>query len=361
MEGVLDVSAVACGSDHAGFVVGGRLHTYGSNGHQQLGHDRDGAAPAPVLIEAEDGHRPAVLQVALGAYHSAAVTEGGALWTWGWGGSFWGGAGALGHGTNPARPTPTLVQRFVEYGEEVRQVACGAQHTLVLTEEGRLYSTGLGKFGRLGRGEMTSELEFEEVEYFNSSNDSVLNPSDATTVVKVDAGSNFSAAMSAQGELWVWGRNDYGQIALGREAMRDMNSAERYPRLVKSLPLEGHQVVDFACGEHHVVALTSAGAIYEWGNRRQFEPQALTLPSRYERGLKNLVRVVAGDSASFALTADGRLYSWGSRASGCLVQDPGGPEVVAAPVLVPPECFGGAQVIDVAASRGHCLAITLGP
>lgn len=45
-----------------------------------------------------------------------------------------------------------LVRRFVELAEEVQQVACGAQHTIVLTDTGRLYSTGRGEFGRLGRG-----------------------------------------------------------------------------------------------------------------------------------------------------------------------------------------------------------------
>ena len=35
------------------------------------------------------------------------------------------------------------------------------------------------------------------------------------------------------------------------QAMGDMYSAERFPRLVRALPSEGHKVVDFACGEHH--------------------------------------------------------------------------------------------------------------
>jgi len=359
VEEVSDVTAVACGSNHSGFVSGGRLHTFGSNAQQQLGRDGAPSEAAPVLIRAEDGHCPAVLQADFGGYHSAAVTEGGALWTWGWGGSFWSGAGALGHGTSDARPVPTLVERFVEEGQEVRQVVCGFQHTLVLTDQGRLYSTGKGQYGRLGRSELRDELEFEDIEYFDSSNDSILNPVEATQIVKLGAGSNFSAAMSSHGELWIWGRNDYGQLGQGEQAMTSAESAARYPRMIRSLPLEGHRIVDFACGEHHVVALTSSGAIYEWGNRHWLEPHPVSLPSRYDAGLKNLSRVFAGDRVSFALTTDGRLYSWGLRLSGCLAHGPESPEQLFEPVLIAPETFAGQRVVDLAVGRGRCLAVTV--
>lgn len=74
------------------------------------------------------------------------------------------------------------------------------------------------------------------------------------------------------------------QLGGGLESVVSPSAAARYPRMIRSLPLEGHRVVDFACGEHHVVALTSAGAIYEWGNRQYLEPQPVSLPSRYEVG-----------------------------------------------------------------------------
>ena len=42
-------------------------------------------------------------------------------------------------------------------------------------------------------------------------------PGDPARICKIGCGENFSAAMSEQGELWVWGRNDYGQLGLGEE------------------------------------------------------------------------------------------------------------------------------------------------
>lgn len=37
---------------------------------------------------------------------------------------------------------------------------------------------------------------------------------------------------------------------------------------MRHLPMEGHVFRDFACGDRHIVAVTTAGAIYEWGDRR---------------------------------------------------------------------------------------------
>ena len=62
------------------------------------------------------------------------------------------------------------------------------------------------------------------------------------------------------------------------QAMGDMYSAERFPRLVRSLPLEGHKIVDFACGEHHVVALAADGSLFEWGDRSWLEPHKVLPP-----------------------------------------------------------------------------------
>lgn len=357
VEDVQGVSAVACGPTHSAFIADGVLHTGGSNSHGQLGWDESeqtgtsSSSSCPgfrtVTLEAEDGYCPSALSVSLGGYHSAVITEGGALWTFGWGGSFWGGAGALGLGTSESRPRPTLVSLFVEYQEEAQQVACGDVHTMVLTADGRLYSAGKGEHGRLGRGDIDDSLEFEEMDFFFHSNDSVLNPSGgATRIVKIDCGDNFSGALSQDGELWIWGRNDYGQLGQGVEACLSSSASSSYPRLIRTLPLEGHRIVDFECGRHHLVALTSAGVIYEWGNRKHLEPCPLTLPSRYEAGIKNLQRVVAGDGISFALTAEGRVYAWGL---------PGGEATW--PTLLPEETFGGRPVLQLAAGPRECLAI----
>ncbi|CAE8693212.1 unnamed protein product, partial [Polarella glacialis] len=326
MEKGHGVSAAACGSGHSAFVVGGKLFTFGSNESGVLGREAGSgdAQPGHVVIEASDGHRPACQQISLGSKHSAAITEGGVLWTWGYGGSFWYGAGALGLSKRQEVVRPEMVQTFVQRGVEVKQVACGGMHTIVLDTQGRLFTTGEGKHGRLGRGSMfmLEELEFGEVTFFSQNQDSVMNPGEEPQIIKVDAGQNFSAALSRHGEIWVWGANDSGQLGMGQLVMAVKDFGMKYPFLIRTLPLEGHSLQDIACGENHMIAVTTAGAIYEWGARRYFEPRPISLPSRYQDGIKGIVKLAAGDRCSFALTNSGKLYSWGEKSTGCLLLGP---------------------------------------
>jgi len=350
-----NIQTAACGGSHSAFVIDGMLYTYGSNKFQQLGRGAPEVAE-PGAIEAED--LPPVMQVSLGGHHSAALTTSGELFTWGWGGSFWYGAGGLGQGTRDAWPSPGRVELFAELEEKVTAVACGAQHTLALTESGALYATGKGDFGRLGRGDTSDELNFEELDYFREAQDSILEPEVQTTIARIGAGSNFSAALSTSGELWVWGRNDQGQMGLGEEAMGDMYSAERYPRLVRGLAADGHRIVDFACGEHSLLVTTDTGHIYEWGGRTWLEPHRVQIPEQYVESLSNVVKLAAGDKFNFALSADGTLYSWGVKSSGCLAQGEDCAKTIVFPTPISAETFGHQKVVDIVASKSRCLAIT---
>merc|ERR1712113_543576 len=138
----------------------------------------------------------------------------------------------------------------------------------------------------------------------------------------------------------------------------DMYSAESFPRLVRSLTRDGHHIVDFACGQHHIVAFTTTGEIYEWGNRTWMEPHPIPVPDQHREALKDIKKVVAGDKFSLALTSAGQLFSWGTKASGCLAQGSDIPKNVLEPTPVPAARFSHQQVVDVEASKNRCLAIT---
>ena len=103
----------------------------------QLGHGDRQMRRAPRKVAALNGER--VLMAACGAYHTAACTDSGKVWTWGQG--RW---GLLGHGDRDVdRPVPTKVgnndgHSFRE--ERVVMVACGARHTAAVTAQGGLWT-----------------------------------------------------------------------------------------------------------------------------------------------------------------------------------------------------------------------------
>ena len=79
-----------------------------------------------------------------------AVVEGGALYSWGYGGF-----GALGLGDKDNRATP---QRVWLGSSRAVLAASGEAHSLAVAEGGSLWSWGLGERGRLGHGDEEERL-----------------------------------------------------------------------------------------------------------------------------------------------------------------------------------------------------------
>ncbi|CEM23223.1 unnamed protein product [Vitrella brassicaformis CCMP3155] len=352
IEGFNDTTVIAVGSEHAAFVDSGKLYTYGANKYRQLGRPSRGPKAdednEPGLVEL-DVASP-IVQLACGAFHTAALTADGRLFTWGWGGSFFSGCNGLGHGDRKTRETPTEVSKFIEIDDPVKYVTCGYQQTLALTASNTVYGCGKGEFGRLGRGHNSDQLEFEEVEYFSTL---FMRPE----ILKLTTGTNHSIALTKTGELYVWGRNDRGQLGTS-DGTGDIYSCEMYPRHLRSLVLEGIQMADVEAGDDFCVSVSASGVIYFWGRSVWLEPKPITLNPQYANApIKGHVfKVDAGINYAMAVTEEGELYSWGKPSSGCLGRD--NPKETIEPVLVPNELFGGQLVHDVACGRYRVLAVT---
>lgn len=74
-----------------------------------------------------------------------------------------------------------------------------------------------------------------------------------------------SMAVTADGELYTWGLNNYGQ--LGQPNRKDQ-AVGRIPQLVQLGRTDGGKrknVKSAACGSWHSVAVTDKGEIYTWG------------------------------------------------------------------------------------------------
>lgn len=127
----------------------GRVMSFGTGQYGALGH---GFSPGkqlpdvlrPRYIEALAGIR--CNNVSAGELHSAATTVDGDVYTWGDG--F---CGQLGHGDKSPLPAPAQVTKGGLDDEVVTQISCGARHTIAVTEDGEVFSFGLGHFGVLGR------------------------------------------------------------------------------------------------------------------------------------------------------------------------------------------------------------------
>lgn len=132
-------------------------------------------------------------------------------------------------------------------------------------------------------------------------------------------GQNFIIALKEDGQLVSWGEDKVGCLGLGSENVNVPDPKKIFfPSDFKG------KVVDVQYGRHHVLALTSAGKVYAWGDNNKGQLGLSDQQSRYEpvavEGLrtKTVIQVLALDHMSYALTSDGNVYAWGDNTDGCL-------------------------------------------
>lgn len=142
------VVAATCGANHSLAVdQWGSLFSWGSDESGQLGHNQGSSTlRVPRLVKSLGTVR--VAAVAAGLYHSAALTAGGQLYTWGNNSR-----GQLGLGSSTDMVfSPTLVESLL--GVPLAGVACGGNHTLVVTVSGAVFAFGSNTHGQLGLGDL---------------------------------------------------------------------------------------------------------------------------------------------------------------------------------------------------------------
>ena len=123
----------------------GKLYTFGSGnwGVHGNGTEKDIRFDQPQIVEYFAKKDKKVVDVALGEYHSTAVTEDGSVYTWGYGGKegffnwmYSQEVGALGHGDKKPTFFPKKVEFFEKNNIKVQKVVAGLYHNVALSTNG---------------------------------------------------------------------------------------------------------------------------------------------------------------------------------------------------------------------------------
>ena len=219
-----------------------------------------------------------------------------------------------------------LTFNFFSNNMKIKLISCGHHHTLFLSTlgiptlqfilffssllyffQGQVWSSGIGNQGQLGHGNAESSHEPKIIEALLG-----------IRIVKIAAGGWHSIAISDEGDVFVWGWNNYGQLGLKTEdgsiektnennflisdSIPDKNlepiqiqfvptvleittyknnnslmdskdlsdnieSPFKIPKTLESLH-EFHEnvsIVDICCGSRHTLALSQDNKVYAWG------------------------------------------------------------------------------------------------
>jgi alpha-tubulin suppressor-like RCC1 family protein len=187
---------VSCGyADYTTAIkTDGTLWSWGDNSAGQLGDNTSGngtgkSSPIQTVTYGTNWK-----SVSCGYQHTAAIKTDGTLWLWG--SNIQGQLGINAAGTNRSSPVQT-----VAYGTNWKLVNCGRYHTTAIKTDGTLWLWGQNNNGQLGD---------------NTSGGN--KPSPVQTVAygtnwkSVSCGYYNNAAIKTDGTLWLWGRNNYGQL-----------------------------------------------------------------------------------------------------------------------------------------------------
>ncbi|XP_061342374.1 uncharacterized protein LOC133288591 [Gastrolobium bilobum] len=139
-------------------------------------------------------------------------------------------------------------------------------------------------------------------------------PSD---VVSVGAGHYHSLAITSNGHLWAWGRNNEAQLGRGLSSRESWNEPKRV------VGLEHVKVcAAFASGVVSAAVLDD-GSVWVWGKSKRGQlglgkdiTEAVA-PSKVEAlSGENIAKVSFGWGHALAVTVDGKLFGWGYSADG---------------------------------------------
>ena len=121
----------------------------------------------------------------------------------------------------------------------------------------------------------------------------------------VAAGGSHSLALKADGSVWAWGWNVYGQLGDGT------NIDRHYPVRVGL----DNDWVAISVGDMHSLALRTDGSLWAWGENRMGQLGDGTTTIRtvpFQLGTdSDWVAISAGGEHSVAIRSDGSLWAWG--------------------------------------------------
>ena len=131
-------------------------------------------------------------------------------------------------------------------------VACREGFTAVVREHGNLWAFGKGNYGQLGLGIDADQL----LPALVGGADEVF---DGEAIVMVAAGPKFTACVTAKGTLWTWGYRTHGQLG-----HCDREQRQRPARLGKE-EYGWSPAVMVSCCEAHTLVLTAVGLVWSCG------------------------------------------------------------------------------------------------
>lgn len=334
----------------------GVVFSFGDNTGGQTGLGVSlGHTDAPTRIDASNLAGRSVARVAAGAEHSLLVAEDGAVFTFG---------GPLAH---LGRDTSVYPSGFAAPldganlgGAKILDAGAGFRQSFLVSDDGAVFSFGLNSHGQVGNGglgELVSAAEPVDPSSLNG-----------VRVVQAGGGSLYSLLLSDDGEVFSFG-DDVSPELLGR-SVHGTDAPGSVPLPIDTSQLGGRTITQIAAGDFTSLLLADDGAVFSFGRNGDGQagqgipggptppvtPIATPIDTTY-LGDAKIVQVAAGGSHSLVLADDGAVYSFGDDSYGQLGRSTTRDMPAWVPTPIDATNLDGREVVDIAAGYRHSLLL----
>ena len=181
------------------------------------------------------------------------------------------------------------------------QIEEGEGFTLILKEDGTVWSVGRNDIGTCAQGDTTNRTTPVQIKINASTY--------LTNVVKITAMRAQAMALTSDGEVYTWGYNDYGVLGLGDTTTR------KYATKVKGVGGNGYleNIIDISIGHTTAIVVDKNGDLYAWGNGQDYElleNETSYTPVKLSK-ISNFICANVGYGVIGAIKANGETWTWG--------------------------------------------------
>ncbi len=189
-----------------------------------------------------------------------------------------------------------------------KDISAGGSHSLILTNDGSVYSVGENISGQLGLGDVNSRKRPELIPNLQN-------------IVAISAGASYSLVLNKMGQVYAFGNNIFGQLGISKSNSNKLDRPNDSKILIPTL-VSISNIISIAAGERQSLLLTSEGTVYGFGENTYGQ-----LGSKFYNnihtpilipGLENIIAISISDNHSLALNEYGQVYVFGDNTFGQL-------------------------------------------